>query len=298
MAKTAACEEFEAACVGAGLKPEIAFIGGGNMATALIEGFLKSGLVTQDSIFISVLTNESAAHWRKFGITTYTDNDELLDHHGQGLVFLAVKPHMLSTVALSIKRRLSRLKVTVSVLAGVRLSSLALCLAANDGTLCPLIRIMPNMPSAVGHGAAVLTASADCPQPMVELVTKLMQTVGTCDAIPESQMDAACALSGSGPAFVYSVIEAMSDGGVHAGLPRALATKLAAQTVMGAAHMVLTTEKHPGELKDMVCSPGGTTIAGIRALERGNLRSSLIEAVQAAAERSIQLGNLSQPATK
>jgi pyrroline-5-carboxylate reductase len=155
-----------------------------------------------------------------------------------------------------------------------------------------LIRIMPNTPCLVGASASGYSAGEAAMPDDVALVDRLMNAVGRAFPVPESLLDAVTGLSGSGPAFVYVMIEALSDGGVRVGLPRQVATALAAQTVFGAAKMVLETGQHPGVLKDMVASPAGSTIAGLQALERGGLRAALMDAVEAATRRSAELGSL------
>jgi pyrroline-5-carboxylate reductase len=174
----------------------------------------------------------------------------------------------------------------VSIAAGVTLGQLAVALGADRR----LIRVMPNTPCLVGASASGYAPGEAATSDDIALVDRLLNVVGTAFRLPEHLLDAVTGLSGSGPAFVYAVIEALSDGGVRVGLPRDVATALAAQTVLGSARMVLETGLHPGVLKDQVTSPGGTTIAGLHALERGGLRAALMDAVEAAARRSRELG--------
>jgi pyrroline-5-carboxylate reductase len=176
-------------------------------------------------------------------------------------------------------------KLVVSGAAGISVASLA----AGLGPEARVVRVMPNTPALVGEGAAAYCLGPGVSPEDEALVLRLLESVGIARRVPEGLMDAATGLCGSGPAFVYAMIEALSDGGVRVGLPRDLATAMAAQTVLGAARMVLETGLHPGVLKDQVTSPGGTTIAGLHALERGALRATLIDAVQAAALRSAEL---------
>jgi pyrroline-5-carboxylate reductase len=180
-------------------------------------------------------------------------------------------------------------KLIVSIAAGITLTSLSDGLSSTTR----LIRVMPNTPCLVGSGASAFTRGGAASEQDGELVNSLLSTVGLAFEVPEKLLDAVTGLSGSGPAYVYQIIEALSDGGVRVGLPRDVATKLAAQTVMGAAQMVLSTGQHPAALKDAVTSPGGTTIAGLHSLEQGGLRGILMDAVQAATERSRELGQFS-----
>jgi pyrroline-5-carboxylate reductase len=198
---------------------------------------------------------------------------------------LAVKPQTMPALMAEIRPELTPGHLVISVAAGVSLASLR----AGLGDAPRLARVMPNTPALIGAGASAYclapgTTAADEAQ-----LLACLEAVGLAVPVPESQLDAVTGLSGSGPAFVFLVIEALADGGVRAGLPRALAQRLAAQTVLGAAQLVLHTGQHPGQLKDEVASPGGTTIAGIHALERGGLRAALIDAVDAAARRSAEL---------
>jgi pyrroline-5-carboxylate reductase len=176
--------------------------------------------------------------------------------------------------------------LVISIVAGVTLRRLADGLGAETR----LIRVMPNTPCLVGASASGFCPNAETAATDGDLVAKLFGAVGTAIPVPENHLDAVTGLSGSGPAFVYVMIEALADGGVRAGLPRDVALKLAAQTVLGSAKMVLETGQHPGALKDAVASPGGTTIAGLHALERGGVRAALMDAVTAAANRARELG--------
>jgi pyrroline-5-carboxylate reductase len=176
-------------------------------------------------------------------------------------------------------------QLIVSIAAGISLKTLADGL----GSGCRIIRVMPNTPCLVGCGASAYSRGPHATEQDAQLVQRLLSNVGTAVEVPEKLLDAVTGLSGSGPAYVYQIIEALSDGGVRMGLPRETATRLAAQTVLGAAQMVLSTGQHPGALKDAVTSPGGTTIAGLHALERGGLRGTLMDAVEAATQRAKEL---------
>ena len=202
-----------------------------------------------------------------------------------GIVFLAVKPHHVGDVCQQLSGVDTSKCLFVSIVAGVTLARLTEGLGTQR-----IIRVMPNTPSLVGAGAAGYCLGPGASTEDGEQVGRLLSSVGVAVSLPEPWLDAVTGLSGSGPAFVYQVIEALSDGGVLAGLPRDVATQLAAQTVLGAAKMVLETGEHPAVLKDRVASPGGTTIAGLSALETGALRATLISAVRDATNRSKELG--------
>ena len=202
------------------------------------------------------------------------------------VLFLAGKPQLLASVSGGLKGKIPSDTLVVSIAAGVRLSQLALWL----GDDVRLVRVMPNTPCLVGQGASAFSLGEKATAADAELAEKLLRAVGAAWRVEEKLLDAVTGLSGSGPAFVYVMIEALGDAGVRMGLPRAIASALAAQTVRGAAEMVLATGEHPAVLKDRVASPGGTTIAGLQALENGRLRGTLIAAVEAATKRSIELG--------
>jgi pyrroline-5-carboxylate reductase len=202
-------------------------------------------------------------------------------------LILAVKPQNMAVLLAEIRPSAAARHLIISIAAGVTLSQLADGVGADRR----LIRVMPNTPclvgaSAAGYAAAPTATAADC-----RLVDRLMSSVGKAFALPEKLLDAVTGHSGSGPAYVFLMIEALSDGGVLVGLPRDVATQLAAQTVFGAARMLLETNQHPGVLKDQVASPGGTTIAGLHALEKAGFRAALMDAVQAATERATELAS-------
>jgi pyrroline-5-carboxylate reductase len=265
--------------------PRIGFLGAGKMATALARGWINAGLTVPSSLLAS---DPEAAAREAFMAATgarSTFNNAAVVRESELLV-LAVKPQTMAGLLTELQPLLTECHLVVSVAAGVGLKQLA----AGLGPGRRLIRVMPNTPCLVGASASGYTAGEHAMPDDVALVHRLLNAVGRAFALPESLLDAVTGLSGSGPAFVYVMIEALSDGGVRMGLPREVATALAAQTVLGAAKMVLETGQHPGVLKDMVASPGGTTIAGLHALERGGLRAALMDAVEAATRRSQELG--------
>jgi len=260
------------------------FIGSGRMATALIRGMLRAGTADAASVSASDPDEASRAALAKETGVEVTDSNRAVAGRSDVLV-LAVKPQSMNLVFGQIRDAVRPEQLVISIAAGVSLATLA----SGLGAVRRLVRVMPNTPSLLGAGAAGYCLGPHANAADEEVVRSCLVSVGKAYRVPESLLDAVTGLSGSGPAFVYVIIEALSDGGVRVGLPREVATALAAQTVMGAARMVLETGEHPGVLKDQVTSPGGTTIAGLHALERGGVRAALIDAVQAATLRSAEL---------
>lgn len=266
-------------------QPTLGFLGAGKMATALARGFLKAGLVSPGSLIAS---DPVAAARDAFATATggraAASNDEVAA--AADLLFLAVKPDQVVSLLSELRPRLSPARhLLVSIAAGVPLSRLE---SAAPGIRC--IRVMPNTPALVGASASAFACGAGVTPPDADRVQQLLGSVGVALVVKESLLDAVTGLSGSGPAYAFLMIEALADGGVAAGLPREVAQKLAAQTLLGAAAMVLETGQHPGALKDAVCSPGGTTIEGMHVLEQGGVRAALISAVRAAAGKARELG--------
>ena len=265
--------------------PKIGFLGAGRMATALARGWLTAGLTRPDRISASdPLPEARQAFSAACGVRAGADNRDVVA--SSDLLILAVKPQSMASLLTEIRPPITNRHLIVSIAAGISLQHLSAALGGERR----LIRVMPNTPCLTGASASAYSSGGTATAEDVALVDRLLKAVGLAFCLPEGMLDAVTGLSGSGPAFVYVVIEALSDGGVRMGLPRDVATALAAQTVLGAAKMVLETGSHPAVLKDMVASPGGTTIAGLHALERGGLRAALIEAVEAATQRSIELG--------
>jgi pyrroline-5-carboxylate reductase len=269
-----------------GSVPRIGFLGAGKMATALARGWLTAGLTSKDRILASdPLPDARQAISTASGIRAEADNRAVVT--GSDILVLAIKPQAMTALLAEIRPLITNRHLVVSIAAGISLHQMAFGLGADRR----LIRVMPNTPCLVGASASGYSPGPGASAEDVAIVDRLLKTVGLAFRLPESLLDAVTGLSGSGPAFVYVVIEALSDGGVRMGLPRDVATALAAQTVFGAAKMMLETGSHPAVLKDMVASPGGTTIAGLHALERGGLRAALMDAVEAATNRSAELGN-------
>ncbi|WP_010587618.1 pyrroline-5-carboxylate reductase [Schlesneria paludicola] len=267
---------------GSGLS--VGFIGAGQMATALAKGFIAAGSLSRESI---VACDVVAAAGQRFVEQTGARLGESIAEvaSASSVIFLAVKPQQMSAVFHELRHAMTHDPLIVSIAAGVTLKSMSAGLRED----VRMIRVMPNTPCLVGAGASAFARGPKATAADGALVQKLLSNVGLAVEVPEKLLDAVTGLSGSGPAYIYQIIEALSDGGVRMGLPRETATKLAAQTVAGAAQMVLMTGQHPGALKDAVTSPGGTTIAGLHALERGGLRGTLMNAVQAATERAREL---------
>ena len=266
-------------------KLTIGFLGAGKMATALAQGFIRAGLVTGKQIIASDTSAVAAAAFGKeVGAKTTAFNPDVVKF--ADVLVLAVKPDQVGGVLSDIREHFTEKHLLVSIAAGVTIARLE----AGLGAGARVVRVMPNTPALVGESASAFALGKSALPIDAELATKLLSAVGIAFQVKEALLDAVTGLSGSGPAYVYLFIEGLSDGGVASGLPRDVATKLAAQTVLGAAKMVLETGQHPGALKDMVTSPGGTTIEGLHELEKGKLRGTVISAVRAAAEKSRKLG--------
>ena len=261
------------------------FIGAGQMARALAGGFVRAGLVPPEQIVAFDPVDEAAQRFAAEIANARLVTSNAMVVRVSHVVFVAVKPQTLPSVMQEVGGALNEDQLLVSIAAGISLGRLT----AGFRT-ARVIRVMPNTPCLVGRGAAGYALGPGATAADGELVGNLLRAVGLAFAVEERLLDAVTGLSGSGPAFVYTMIEALSDGGVRMGLPRAVATALAAQTVLGAAEMVLATGEHPAVLKDRVASPGGTTIAGLQALENHGLRAALMAAVEAATRRSVELG--------
>ena len=263
----------------------VGFIGAGRMATALAQGLISSGFVSGSNVVASdVVAAARDGFATQTGGRAVESNAEVAA--ACDVLFLAVKPQQMSSVLAALASDLEDRHLVISIAAGVPLSAYEDSLGATRR----IIRVMPNTPCLVGASAAGFSLGTGATEADAALVQQMLATVGVAVRVDEKLLDAVTGLSGSGPAYVYQIIEALSDGGVRVGLPRDVATRLAAQTVLGAAKMVLETGQHPGSLKDAVTSPGGTTIAGLHALESGGLRGTLMNAVVAATERSRELG--------
>jgi pyrroline-5-carboxylate reductase len=265
----------------------VGFIGSGNMGEALIKGLVAVGLVPPESIYATDVRLERLKQLdRQYGIRVLPDNRELVRH--SDVVILAVKPQIMSAVLGEIGPGFTPRKLAISIAAGVPTARLREHFPKGSR----LVRVMPNTPALVLEGATAIAKADGLQSGDLETVQEIFGAVGKVVVVDEELMDAVTALSGSGPAYVALVVESLADGGVNMGLDRATAMTLAVQTVLGAAKLLLETGTHPGQLKDMVSSPGGTSIAGIAALEEGGIRRTFIRAVERATVRSRALGRI------
>lgn len=258
----------------------IGFIGAGNMGGAMIGGIVGAGLVEPGRILVSDVSPRQTERMRQeYGVQIAADNAAAA---GADVVFLAVKPQFYPPVIDSIRQAVGERTVVVSIAAGQSLAHLQELF----GRPVKLVRAMPNTPALVGAGMAALCPNGQVTQEEMETVTALFASFGLAEQVSEGWMDAVTAVSGSSPAYVYLLIEAMADGAVAGGMPRDKAYRFAAQAVLGSAKMVLETGRHPGELKDMVCSPAGTTIDAVAKLEEKGFRAAVLAAVETCREKS------------
>ncbi len=263
----------------------LTFVGAGNMGEALIRGLLNAELIDSGSITVSDKRPDRLG-WmaEKYNIKTAPTNCEAVQ--GADIVVLAVKPQIFDKVLSDIKDSIPENTLIVSIAAGVGIEIIESLL----GGKCRVIRAMPNTPAIVDAGATAISAGTHASEKDLEQAQLIFSAVGYVTVVEENLLDAVTGLSGSGPAYVFMIIEALGDAGVRVGLPRYEAQALAAQTVLGSAKLLIETGEHPGVLKDRVTSPGGTAIAGLHTLEAGGLRTTLINAVVSASERSRELG--------
>ena len=262
----------------------IVFIGGGNMAEALAAGITGAGILPADSIIVSEPLSERCAYLkRQHGFITTGSNPQAVE--GGGTIFLAVKPQVLPQVLKEISPSISKAQLVISIAAGINLESLEKSLPG-----IPVIRSMPNTPALVGSGATVISTGQFVQEEMSLWAVELFQAVGSCYVLSEELMDPVTGLSGSGPAYIFYLAEALIEAGISTGIPAVEAAGLVKQTIFGAARMMLETQKNPAELRKMVTSPGGTTMAGLSALDDAHFIETVVEAVQAATERARELG--------
>ena len=264
----------------------ISFVGGGVMAEAIIGGVLQARLAEPHDVRVGEPLEARRDYLRDtHGVKAFGDNVDAID--GADLVFLAIKPQSLPYALPALKGHLGAGQTVVSIVAGATMDTLVAGLGHPA-----VIRVMPNTPAQIGEGMSVWTASPETPQAAVEATRDVVATLGTQLQVGDEKIiDMATALSASGPAYVFMFIEALIDAGVYLGMTRDVARTLALQTVLGSTRLVEQTGRHPAELKDMVTSPGGTTIEAVLALERSGFRAGVMEAVVAAYEKSIALGN-------
>ncbi len=265
----------------------VGFVGGGNMGEALIKGILSASLVKPDRVHVHDVMQQRLHHLKEhFEVITHSSVAKLAECCQ--VIVIAVKPNNVSAVLDQLSAQCTPNSLIISIAAGVPLATLAKGLP--PGTA--VIRVMPNTPALVLQGASALARGAGVSNDQMELAMALFRSVGKAIEVDEKLMDAVTGLSGSGPAYVLLLIEAMIDGGVLMGIPRPTARELVVQTFLGAAKMLQETGKHPAELKDMITSPGGTTIRGLQVLEENSVRGALMGAVEAATARSKELGRM------
>ena len=270
------------------INKKIGFIGGGNMAEAIIKGMLSSSTISGSNIFVS----EPNKSRQKFLISEYKikvmkDNLDLVKK--TDVLIVAVKPQIIRQVLKDVTEHINEKKLVISVAAGVPISQIEKALSNGKKKKLSIVRTMPNTPSVVQEGVTAITAGKGVGKSDLKISHEIFQSVGRTVEVPEDQIDAVTGLSGSGPAYIFMIIEALSDAGVKMGLSRNVANELTIQTVLGSALLVRETGTSPGELKNRVTSPGGTTIAGLHALEKGSLRATLMNAVEKATLRSKEL---------
>jgi len=265
---------------------KIAFIGAGNMGDALISGLLGSESSVPDNIICTDVRQSKLDEIKsKYKVRTAGSNREAVGE--ADIIIYAVKPQILASVLIETAPKLDMSKLVISIAAGVPLAAMETCVQKD----LRLIRVMPNIAAAVKEAATAIAAGEHATQEDVNLTMEIFNSIGKCIFLKENYlMDAITGLSGSGPAYIFLIVDALADAGVKVGLSRQDSLFLAAQTAMGAAKLLIETQEHPGQLKDKVTSPGGTAIAGLATLESGGLRTTLINAVEAATNRSKELG--------
>lgn len=261
------------------------FIGNGNMGRAILCGILDSKIAVASDIIVSDI-DISGLEWAKEKFRVNITSDNKITAAKSDTLFLAVKPNVLYKVIEQIKNTVSADTLIVSIVAGQSTEKIS----AAFGKEIKLVRVMPNTPALVGEGMAALSPNKNVSKDEQDKVLEIFESFGKAEIVTEYLMDTVTAVSGSSPAYVFMFIEAMADAAVMGGMPRKQAYTFAAQSVLGSAKMVLETGKHPAELKDMVCSPAGTTIDAVAALEKNGFRNSVIEAMKACMEKSAELG--------
>lgn len=263
----------------------IGFIGSGNMASAIIGGLINAELVKEECLYVTDASEDALVNiTSQFpGVNTSPNNLEFLSQ--LDFLFLAVKPHIYAAVITQIKKQLPEEVIVITIAAGQTREKVL----TQFGRKIKLVRTMPNTPALVGAGMTAVCAGENLTEEEIIQTITLLKAVGKVEVLPESLFDSYTALCGSGPAYVYMFIEALADGAVREGIPRDKAYRMAAQTVLGSARMVLETGEHPGLLKDQVCSPGGTTIEAVGSLEENGFRSAVMEAIRVCTKKSVKM---------
>lgn len=267
------------------MEQRIGFIGLGNMGNAILQGILASNIITGPQLYVyDTHPEKGIALNQLYGINNLDSAKNVAKE--SDIVIVAVKPNVIIDVLNDIQKELKKNTIVISIAAGVSIKSIAKCVGYEQ----KIIRVMPNTPALVNAAMCSITPNTEVTAEELEIVQKLFNCIGETEIVPEYLIDAVVGASGSSPAFVFMFIEALADGAVKGGLSRKQAYKFAAQAVLGSAKLLLETEKHPGELKDMVCSPAGTTIEGVQMLEEKGFRAAIINAVEATITKSKLLG--------
>ena len=260
---------------------KVGFIGCGNMGSSMVGGLIKSGFLKSEEIIVSTKTEASSKKLRdEFKVATTLDSKTVAKE--SETIILAVKPNMYKSVVEEIKSELTEDKLIITIAAGISIENMEEWL----GDDLKIIRTMPNTPALVGQAMSAVCPNKNVSEEELKYCINIFESFGECEVLEEKYFDGFIAVAGSSPAYVFMFIEAMADGAVKLGIPRAKAYKMAAQSVLGSAKMVLETGKHPGELKDMVCSPAGTTIDAVVEIEKLGFRNSVIQAMDKCAEKS------------
>ena len=260
---------------------KIGFIGCGNMGKAMLGGILKSGLTNPKNIFVSVSSHESSLNLNKeFGVNSCCDNGFVCQN--SDILILAVKPQLFKEISSELSKEIKNSSIIVSVMAGITLEALSYAFP----NVSKIVRAMPNTPALCLEAMSAVAPNENVSKNELSEIIEIFNSFGKTEVVPEKLFDAVIGVSGSSPAYVFMFIEALADGAVLEGMPRDIAYKFASQAVLGSAKMVLETNAHPGELKDMVCSPSGTTIEAVKALEDGAFRATVMDAVGKCCEKS------------
>jgi pyrroline-5-carboxylate reductase len=268
------------------MNKKIGFIGCGNMGSSMVGGLIKSGFIKSNDIIVSTKTQGSAKNLEEqFGVITTLDSKVVARE--SEIIILAVKPFMYKSVIDEIKSELTKEKLIITIAAGITIGNMEEWISDS----AKIIRTMPNTPALVGQAMSAICPNKNISEDELNYAIKIFESFGECVQLEEKDFHGFTALCGSSPAYVFIFIEAMADAAVKLGIPRVKAYKMAAQSVLGSAKMVLQTGKHPGELKDMVCSPAGTTIDAVVELEKLGFRNSVIQAMDKCAEKSKNMSN-------
>ncbi len=268
---------------------KLGFLGGGNMAEAIIKGLISASFIEAKNIYVSdpVEARQETLH-KLYKIKASGDNREVAEKCD--VLIVAVKPQVIQSLLKEIQDLVDNSKLIVSVAAGTPIVAFEEILNNSPSKSASIVRTMPNTPALVQAGVTAIAASEHCSKTDIQIAHRLFEAIGKTVDVEETHLDAVTGLSGSGPAYIFMIIEALSDAGVKMGLSREVSNALTIHTVMGSAKLALESGKHPGELKDMVTSPGGTTISGLHTLEAGGLRTTLMNAVEEATLKSVELG--------